>query len=178
MEGSTLVTDALGRVGDIMRETLRDLTREELVAPPKPHIRWLIWHLTRVQDSNISALAEHPQTWIADGWHARFGMPAEPRDYGSGHTQTPAQVETFVVKDAQLLLDYYDAVLEGTKAYLPTLLNADLGRVLNEPKYQPMPTVSGRLVSIVADNMRHAGQVEYLRGLIRHQGWFPSANKK
>jgi len=177
IEGPRLVTDAFGRVNDIVRETLKDLTQEELLAPPKPHIGWLIWHLTRVQDSNISGLAERPQAWITDGWHVRFGMSPEPRDYGSGHTQTPGQVDAFAVKDSQLLLDYHDAVFERTKAYLSTLTNADFNRVLNEPKYKPTPTVSVRLVSAVADNMRHAGQVEYLRGLLKYQGWFPSANK-
>ncbi len=177
MEGSTLVRDALGRVGEIVREALKDLTPEEILAPPKPPIGWLVWHLTRVQDSNISGLAGSQQAWLAEGWHARFEMPPDPRDYGSGHTQTPAQVEAFHVKDAQLLLDYYNAVFERTKAYLSTLSNADLDRVLNEPQYQPMPTVSVRLVSVVADNMRHAGQVEYLKGLIRQQGWFPAAKR-
>jgi len=27
-------------------------------------------------------------------------------------------------------------------------------------------------------NTRHAGQIEYLRGLVKHRGWFPAAEKK
>ena len=177
MESPAVVADAFGRVRDILQGALRNLTPQELVASPKPHIGWLVWHLSRVQDSNISALAEREQAWIADKWHARFGMPPDPRDYASGHVQTPAQIDAFSVKDAKILLDYYDAVLERTKAYLTTLSSADLDRVLNEPRHKPLPTVGVRLVSVIADNMRHAGQVEYLRGLIRHQGWFPSLSK-
>ncbi len=48
---------------------------------------------------------------------------------------------------------------------------------MNEPQYQPIPTLSVRLVSVVADNMRHAGQVEYLKGLVKQQGWFPAAKR-
>ena len=54
---------------------------------------------------------ERPQLWIADGWHARFAMPPDPKDYGSGHRHTREQVEAFTVTDKQLLLDYLDAVL-------------------------------------------------------------------
>jgi hypothetical protein len=177
MESPGVIADVFERVRDILHGALKDLTPQELVAGPKPHIGWLSWHLSRVQDSNISGLAGREQAWTADGWHARFGMAPDPRDYASGHSQTPAQIDAFSVKEAKILLDYYDAVFERTKEYLKTLSSTDLDRVLDEPKYQPRPTVAVRLVSVIADNMRHAGQVEYLRGFIRHQGWFPSSAK-
>jgi hypothetical protein len=177
MESAGLVLDALGRVRDMVRDALKDLSPEEILAPPKPHIAWLVWHLSRVQDANFSGLMERPQLWIADGWHKRFNMPPEPRDYGSGHRQTRAQVEAFTVTDKQLLLDYLDAVFTQTKSYLATVSNADLNRVLNEPQYQPLPTLSIRLASVINCNTRHAGQIEYLRGLIKHGGWFPAEGK-
>ncbi len=177
MESAGLVVDALGRVRDMVRGALKDLSPEELLAPPKPHIAWLVWHLSRVQDANLSGLMERPQLWIANGWHARFNMPPDPRDYGSGHRQTPTQVEAFTVNDKQLLLDYLVAVFVRTKGYLSSVSNADLNRVLNEPQYQPLPTLSIRLASVINCNTRHAGQIEYLRGLIKHQGWFPAAEK-
>jgi len=49
--------------------------------------------------------------------------------------------------------------------------------VLNEPQYQPLPTLSVRLASVINCNTRHAGQIEYLRGLVKHGGWFPAAEK-
>jgi hypothetical protein len=177
MEGAGLVLDALGRVRDMVQQALKDLSPEELLAPPKPHIAWLVWHLSRVQDANFSGLMERPQLWIDAGWHARFNMPADPKDYGSGHRHTPTEVEAFTVTDKELLLDYLDAVFARTKAYLATLSNADLNRVLNEPRYDPLPTLSTRLASVINCNTRHAGQIEYLRGLVKHGGWFPAAKK-
>jgi hypothetical protein len=44
MEAAALVLDALGRVREIVRGALQDLTPEELLASPKPHIAWLVWH--------------------------------------------------------------------------------------------------------------------------------------
>ncbi len=154
MESAGLVIDALGRVRDMVRGALQDLSPAELMAPPKPPIAWLVWHLSRVQDSNFSGLMERPQLWIADGWHAR--LPPDPKDYGSGHRHTRAQVDAFAVSDKQLLLDYLDAVFARTKDYLSTIKNADLNRVLNEPQYQPLPTLSIRLASVIACNTRHA----------------------
>ncbi len=55
-----MVADALIRVRDILHRDLKDMTPLELVAGPKPHIGWLVWHLIRVQDANISALAGRP----------------------------------------------------------------------------------------------------------------------
>ncbi len=177
MEGAGLVLDVLGRVQDMVREALKDLSPEELLAPPKPHIAWLVWHLSRVQDANFSGLMDRPQLWIADSWHARFNMSPDPKDYGSGHRQTPAQVEAFAATDKRLLLDYLDAVFARTKTYLSTVTNADLNRVLNEPQYQPLSTLGVRLASVISCNTRHAGQIEYLRGLVKHGGWFPAAEK-
>ena len=177
MESAGLVLDALGRVRDMVREALKDLSPEELLSPPKPHIAWLVWHLSRVQDANFSGLLDRPQLWIAGGWHTRFNMPPDPRDYGTGHRQTRRQVDEFTVTDKQLLLDYLDAVYAQTKGYLATVSNADLNRVLNEPKYTPLPTLSVRLASVINCNTRHAGQIEYLRGLVKYKSWFPAAEK-
>ena len=40
-------------------------------------------------------------------------------------------------------------------------------QALDEPQYDPLPTVGVRLVSVVSDNTQHAGQVAYLRGMQR-----------
>jgi len=105
-------------------------------------------------------------------------MASNPRDYGSATRQTREQVDAFNVTDTKLLLDYHDAVFGQTKAYLEAVTNADLNRVLNEPQCSPLPTLSVRLASVINCNTRHAGQIEYLRGLVKYGGWFPSAEKR
>ena len=128
MGAAALVEDALGRAFDMARQATRDLTPEELLRPPKPHIAWLTWHMARVQDANFSGLLETEQLWIRKAWHARFNMPADPRDYGSGHRQTPAQVDAFAVSDKLLLYDYMDTVFDQTRSYLATVADQDLSR--------------------------------------------------
>jgi hypothetical protein len=48
---------------------------------------------------------------------------------------------------------------------------------LEQPQYQPLPTLSVRFASVINCNTRHAGQIEYLRRLVKHLGWFPAAEK-
>ena len=95
MECAGLVLDALGRVRDMVGENLKDLSPEELLASPKPHIAWLAWHIPRVQDANFSGLMGRPQLWISDGWHARFNMPPDSKDCGSGHSSWEKTIPTF-----------------------------------------------------------------------------------
>ena len=154
-----------------MRAGLGGLGPEQLVYRPNEvanSIGWLAWHLTRVQDDHVSDLAGRDQAWIADGWHARFGKPPEPDDTGFGYT--PEQVGAFRPPSAQLLLDYYAAVHQRSLAYLRSVEPADLDGVLDEPQWDPLPTVGVRLISVIDDCLEHVGQIAYLRGLIQ-PGW-------
>ncbi len=56
--------------------------------------------------------------------------------------------------------------MDRSLRYLAGLSEADLSRKLNEPRYQPLPTVGVRLVSVMSDNLQHASQVAYLRDSI------------
>ncbi len=173
MDGTTLIADALSRVQTQFHSLIEGLSADELHAQPRPTIEWLAWHLTRVQDSQVAPLVGREQAWTDLGWHERFGMEPDPRDYGPGHSQTPEQVEAFRAPSARLLLDYHDAVAEATQEYLTGLSPNDLDRVLDEPRFDPLPTLGVRLTSVVDDNVRHIGQIEYLKGLVRDGGWFP-----
>ena len=172
MEGAELVADALGRINLILHRAMDGIPAETLNTQPAAEansMSWLAWHLCRVQDRHISDLLELPQLWVADGWHTKFGMAKDEKETGTGHS--PAQVEALQVDSADLPLGYADAVYERAKQYLATVKPADLDSAINEPQYDPLPTVGVRLVSIISDNIQHAGQVMYVRGLLERQGW-------
>jgi uncharacterized damage-inducible protein DinB len=172
MEGPALIADALGRVNAILHRSLEGASAEMLCQMPAPHansMAWLTWHLTRTQDHHISNLAGQSHLWISKGWDARFGLELDDTETGRG--QTFEQVAAFKVESAEVLLAYQDATFEQSKAYLATLKPADMDRELNEPQYDPPPTVGVRLVSIVSDNTQHAGQVVYLRGYFEGKLW-------
>jgi hypothetical protein len=176
MAETGVLLDAFARVSESLHRTLADLTPSELAREPHPPIGWLAWRLTRIMDSNVSSLAGRAQLWIGDGWAARFGMSPEPADYGRSARHTREQVRAFRAS-AELLLAYHDAAYERMKAYLETLTADDLARQLDEPQYQPRPTVAVRLVSVLENAMTNEGQISYLKAYHRLGGWFPAEAK-
>ncbi len=172
MEWHRLMADGYGRALEVLELALNGLTEDDLNHQPNPDCNsmgWLTWHLTRVQDDHIADLMGEEQLWVKDSWYARFNRPPEPKDIGWGHTSE--QVSAFTSPDADTLLGYHRAVLERTERYLATLSKEDLDRELNEPWFQPLPTVGVRLMSVMSDDLQHAGQVAYLRGLLKGKGW-------
>lgn len=172
MEWQELIIDGYGRVLEVLEAALEGLNVDDLDMQPKPDcnsIGWLTWHLTRVQDDHIADLMEEEQLWIKDKWHARFNHPPNRRDIGFGHSSE--DVAAFQSPGVEILLEYHRAVLERSKRYMGSLSPADLDRELNEPWFQPLPTVGVRLVSVMSDCLQHAGQVAYVRGLLKGKGW-------
>lgn len=166
MDHHELIADGISRGRGVLRRAIEGMSAEALAYRPADHtnpIGWLAWHIARVEDMHIADLLEEGQLWTDAGWHERFGMPADARDFGT--RQTLDQVNAVNAPSAELLLGYYDAVAERTDAYLATLSADDLSRVLDEPQFQPLPTVGVRINSLIHHAAHHAGQIDYLRGL-------------
>lgn len=167
MEWRELVVDGYDRLPELVEEVLAGVRAGDLDWPPQPGcnpLGWTVWHLTRVQDSQIADLMGQADLWTRDGWHQRFGRPPDHDDHGYGHTA--AQVRAFRSPSAKVQLDYLRAVTDRTKHYLTSLTPADLDRALDEPGPDPA-TVAVRLVSIVTDCHWHAGEASYIRGLLK-----------
>lgn len=172
MEWQELLVDGFGRVLEVLERALPGVSPEMLSKQPSADTNsmgWLAWHLTRLQDHHVSDLMGEEQIYIKDGWYAKFGRPAQTQDIGSGHT--PAQVAAFKSPDPEVFIDYYRAVFDRTVRYIRGLSLDDLDRELNEPQYTPLPTVGVRLISVLADDLQHAGQLAYVRGLLEGMGW-------
>jgi len=164
MLSTELLTEAFGRIREIVHSELEDASIEVLTFRADPEantIAWLVWHLTRGQDDHIAALVGEEQVWTAGGWFDRFDLPFDPGAHGYGQSASDvAAVRT----DAGLLAGYYDAVHTRTIDYLGTLTEADFARIV-DPSWNPPVTLAVRLVSILSDNLQHAGQASYVRGL-------------
>lgn len=172
MEWQELITDAYEGVLQALEEALDGLTEGDLNQQPHPDCNsmgWLVWHLTRVQDHHITSLMGGEQLWISDGWYARFNRAPDASDTGYHHSSE--DVAGFKSPDVETQLDYHRAVLERTKRYIAALPAAELDRKVSEPWFQLLPTVGGGLVCVLDDNLQHAGQVAYLRGLLKGRGW-------
>jgi hypothetical protein len=172
MKWQDLLADGYGRVPELFGRVLDKLSPEDLDWRPKQDsnsVGWLVWHATRGEDAQISDLIGDEQIWIKGRWYSKFNRTADPKDTGFGHK--PKQLAAFKSPQARVLLDYQKAVTKRSLKYVKSLTTAELGRTLNEPWFQPLPTVGVRLISIFEDSILHGGEASYVRGLRQGMGW-------
>ncbi len=165
MTPAELLTDACQRVLQTATDVVHGLTVDQLAHRPGPDanpIGWLVWHLARVQDDHIADVAGTEQVWTAQGFAERFDLPFDRAATGFG--QSADEVGRVRV-DAGLLAEYLRAVHEQTTSYVAALVPEDLDRVV-DTRWDPPVTLGVRLVSVVSDDMQHAGQAAYVRGLL------------
>ena len=159
-----LAADAFSRVHEAVHAVLEGLTPAALtyrVDDEANTIAWLLWHLTRVQDDHIADVDGRGQVWLTQGWVQRFALPLEASDTGYGH----GAIAVGAVKPEVVMLgDYFDAVHRKTLAFVEELTDEDFDRIVDE-RWDPPVSLGVRLNSIVADDLQHAGQAAYIRGL-------------
>jgi uncharacterized damage-inducible protein DinB len=162
--------DAFDRVQQTVHAVLNGITLEALhdrVDGATNSIAWLVWHLTRIQDDHLADAFGGDQVWTGQPWYERFALPF-PRDaHGYGHSSE--QVAQVRVDSPDLLLGYHDAVHERSLDLLRGVSDADLDRVVDE-NWDPPVTLAVRLVSVVSDDLQHAGQAALVRGILQRRG--------
>lgn len=167
MRVSELLVEEYGRLPELVRAAVEGLSAEQLRWAPAEGantVGWLVWHLTRVQDDHVTDLIDGAeQLWATGDWAARFGLKPDPHDTGYGHTAE--QVEAVRPDGPDALIGYFEAVSARTVEWLRTLTEQDLDRIVDE-RWDPPVTLGVRLVSILDDDVQHAGQARYVRGLI------------
>ncbi len=165
MRSSELLADGFSRITELVTISLSDISTDGIAYRPEPganSIAWLTWHLTRIQDDHVSEIAELEQAWVTDGWASRFGMESNPDNDGRGHG--PDEVAA-IPADADLLLAHHRAVAERTQEYLQRVDSEELDRIIDR-SYDPPVSVGVRLISVISDNIQHAGQARYLHGIV------------
>ncbi|HEV8373872.1 MAG TPA: DUF664 domain-containing protein, partial [Actinomycetota bacterium] len=69
------------------------------------------------------------------------------------------------VESGELLVGYHDAVHQQTIRYVERLGEADLARIVDR-SWDPPVSLGVRLVSVIADDLQHAGQAAFVRGVV------------
>lgn len=165
MSATDPIIDVLDRVQETVHAVLDGLDEEQLTARVDPEansIAWLVWHLTRIQDDHLADAARAPQVWTSDGWAERFALPFYDAATGYGHDSDDVAA---VAASAADLRGYHDAVHARSVPWLRTLSVDDLARVVDE-SWDPPVTLAVRLVSVVSDDLQHAGQAAFIRGVV------------
>lgn len=169
MDGTAVLLDGYERVRGTVHDVLHRISAADLTArldEETNSVAWLVWHLTRVQDDHVADAAEQEQVWLAQGWAERFDLPLPAADTGFGHG--PDDVAAVSVDSPQLLRGYHDAVHDRTAEFVRGLDASALDRVIDEA-WDPPVTLGVRLVSVLGDDLQHAGQAEFVRGVLRRR---------
>lgn len=165
MNSAEMLVDFFGRVRGLVHRVVQDLSEAQLSTRPGRQansIAWLVWHLTRIQDNHVADAANTEEIWTDSGWADRFGLPFDRA--ATGYGQDPEEGGRLRAP-AELLVGYHDAVYARTLQFVRSLADGDLERVVDE-SWDPPVTLGVRLVSVVSDDLQHAGQAAYARGLI------------
>jgi hypothetical protein len=167
---TTLLIDSFDRVRGLVVDLTDNLTEEVATYRPDEDansIAWLIWHLTRIQDDHVAALAGVDQAW--PHWRERFELPFSAR--ATGYGQSSADVAAVRVA-GELLGSYHGEVHDLTMRYLAAVTDHELARIV-DTRWDPPVTASVRLVSVIGDTLQHLGQAAYVRGLAerRDRAW-------
>ncbi|MDQ1626904.1 MAG: hypothetical protein QOI54_648 [Actinomycetota bacterium] len=169
MNAAGVLVQAFDNIRDLVPATVEGLSPEQLVArldEGANPIGWLVWHLSRVQDSHVAEVAGREQVWTAEGWVQRFGLPYDASATGFG--QSPAEVAAFRVGSVDLLLGYHDAVHDRTVRWVRDRSDGDLDRIVDE-NWDPPVTLGVRLLSVIGDDLQHVGQAAYVRGVLERR---------
>jgi uncharacterized damage-inducible protein DinB len=168
MESSDLLVEAYSHITRIVHQAADDLSQDQLAYRPEEganSIAWLVWHLTRIQDSHLKNVVQLEEAWLTEQWDERFGMAGST---GIGFGDGPEEVASMRPPRA-ILLGYHDRVVGRVLDYLPTVDADELDRIV-DTNYDPHVKAGIRLMSVVQDNTQHAGQARYLRGMIDRLG--------
>jgi uncharacterized damage-inducible protein DinB len=160
------IAEAYGRISPLVHRAASGLDADQLafqVEPGANTIAWLVWHLSRIQDQHISEIAGLAEVWSDRKWVQITGIDRDPVTRGQG--DGPAEVAALRPPNADGLLTYHDTVTERTGQLLATLTAEELDRIVDE-SYNPPVTAGVRLASVLSDNLQHAGQALYLRGVL------------
>jgi hypothetical protein len=167
MDVAALLLDLYGRVPPLASDAVGGLTTEQLTRAPASGtnpIGWLIWHIARLQDLEMSHRLGLDQLWVGGDWAGRFGLKPEPYNMGYGHA--PADVAAVRPESADTVLEYLAAVQEErTVAFVSRVTPASLAEVIDR-NWNPPVTLGVRLISIANDSLQHVGQASYVRGLL------------
>ncbi len=168
METADVLVEGYQRIRELVHQATLDLDKQQLTYRPTSgsnSIAWLVWHLTRIQDDHISAIDGSAQVWVSSRWADELGLPADAANLGQG--DGPEQVAAIQPIGPDALVGYHDEVMDHSMRYLRSIDASELDRIIDH-SYTPPVSVGVRLVSVLSDNLQHAGQARYLRGMLEN----------
>ena len=165
MDEKEIIKASLAESWDFMRWSVDGLTKEEISVSARPEcnsIAFILWHMTRAEDIWINrVILEVEEIYESSHWREKLGTPAGD----SGFRYTVEQLQAWPVPEADLLVGYAEDVRKMTLNYLDTVPREKLADKISF--LGKSSTIGDILAHMITEIALHAGQVAYLRGLLR-----------
>lgn len=151
------------------------LEREQLTwraGPEANPVGFLIWHVLRTEDRYVRMLTGQEETCTAEGWNAKWPLPAtitgERAALTTGNSWTSQEVGAFDVPPLDELLAYGEAVRSRAMAMVRGMDPETLEDVPNPDR--PEWVKATYLRSMITHEFGHQQQMDYILGLQRASG--------
>ena len=165
------VLKVLDDIHSELQLSLDGMELEQLMWRPSPQsnsMTWLAWHIARLQDARAATLSGGDQLWVKDGWHDRFGLPADPSNHGRGHSDE--EVDAVRPDSAKTLTGYAEAAHIYLRREVASVTDAESATALAGSSGDE--TVGALIFRSVHGGLAHVGQLMYVRGLVEKRRWF------
>ena len=176
MNTADIAIDLFGRTRQLIAMCIEGLTVEQLMRQPDSEsnpLGWTAWHLTRTQDEEMSKLAGREQAWTAEGWHERFGLPADPDYTGTGDSMergARVPVAGCVYPSSATTMP---CTPEPRSTCVPSRLKNLIACWMNHGGIRCRQPASDSSV-FIHDNSMHSGEMAYLKGMFERRQWYPA----
>jgi uncharacterized damage-inducible protein DinB len=176
MNAIELILASMDENAHYIDDAIKNLSQEELGWQPKPHsnsIAFLMWHLARVEDLWIKRLlTDGQEIYETEGWYKKF--KTDVKDNGAFFDE--AKLKAWPVPPRKLLKEYADAVRKQALAYLKTVTEKQLDE---QRDFGWMKQTTGWALShLISEIGEHAGQIGYIKGIMKGIENPPLAPKK
>lgn len=151
------------QAAEMLREKLTPQVLNAHTAGHPNTVAWLLWHIGREIDIQVSDLTGGDQVWVRNGFNNRFDLGELGDTLGYGHSADEAAA--IKIDDGDLLLEYLEASTEMLIHYINSLSEDELDHVIDH-NWDPPVTRGIRLVSIIDDAAQHVGQAAYAVGAL------------
>lgn len=165
MDEKDIVRSSLAESQEYVKRSVDGLTGEEASETVRPEcnsVAFILWHMTRAEDLWINrVILERDEVYESGGWQEKLGTPAGE----SGFRYTVEQLRAWPVPELDLLMGYAGDVRQKTLESLDSIPREKLAdEVSFGNRRMSIGSILGHVITELA---LHAGQIAYLRGILR-----------
>jgi hypothetical protein len=148
-------------------QAVRDLTPEQMhFLPPATnanHIAFTLWHYVRTEDNIVQFILQDrkPTVWVEQGRHERWRIDKVAQGTG----MTTEQAHALRLPPIGEWMEYQQAVWKATDAYLSSLKDDQLDRIVKVVPFGEIPVHRALTMPVLTHGHAHLGEICVLRVL-------------